>query len=157
MNVIIRKANIEDTKSVQELYFRLFELEYNNFDATINVEWPISGAGEKYFKELINEGTVWVAVDNGKVIGYLAGRIIGKPDYIIRARAELENIYIDAGYRKRGIGKGLVHEFRNYCINNGIEEIKVTASSKNMNAREFYKFNGFGDFEVSYKMKLEYM
>lgn len=33
--------------------------------------------------------------------------------------------------------------------------MKVTASSKNMNAREFYENNGFEDFEVTYKMKLE--
>ena len=33
--------------------------------------------------------------------------------------------------------------------------MKVTASSKNINAREFYKNNGFDDFEVTYKMKLK--
>ena len=33
--------------------------------------------------------------------------------------------------------------------------MKVTASAKNINAREFYQKSGFEDFEVTYKMKLE--
>jgi len=32
--------------------------------------------------------------------------------------------------------------------------MKVTANYKNINAREFYKNNGFDDFEITYKMKL---
>ena len=47
-----------------------------------------------------------------------------------------------------------MQEFKNYCISQGIEEIKVTALSKNINARNFYENCGFEEFEVTYKMKL---
>lgn len=154
MNMIIRKANIDDLKYVQELNYKLFDLEYNNFDSELNMEWTFSEKGEKYFKELIENGTVWVAEDNNKVIGYLAGSIIGKTSCATKTLAELDNFYIDEKYRRKGIGKKLVEEFKKYCILQGIEEMKVTASYKNINAREFYKNNGFGDFEITYKMKL---
>ena len=154
MSIIIRKAIIEDLKTVQELNYKLFYLEYNNFDPALNMKWTFSEKGETYFEKLIKEGTVWVAVDNDKVIGYLAGSIDGKPSYATKSLAELDNFYIDEEYRRQGIGKRLVQEFKAYCINQGIEEIKVTASSRNINAREFYKNNGFDDFEVTYKMKL---
>lgn len=155
MSVIIRKATENDLKAVQELNYKLFDLEFSNdFDPALNMEWTFSEKGEKYFKGLIEDGTVWVAVDNDRVIGYLAGSIDGKPSYATKSLAELENFYIDEEYRRQGIGKKLVQKLKNYCIDQGIEEMKVTASSKNINAREFYKNNGFEDFEVTYKMKL---
>lgn len=154
MNIIIRKASIDDLKSVQKLNYKLFDLEYNNFDPVLNMEWTFSEKGEKYFKKLIENGTVWVAEDNNKVIGYLAGSVIGMPSCATKTLAELDNFYIDEEYRKKGIGKKLVEEFKKYCISQNIAEMKVTASYKNINAREFYKNNGFDDFEITYKMKL---
>lgn len=75
MIIIIKKAILEDLKGVQKLNYKLFELEYNNFDPDLNMEWTFSKIGEEYFKSLIEDGTVWVAIDDNKVIGYLAGSI----------------------------------------------------------------------------------
>lgn len=44
--VIIRKANLEDLTSIQELNNSLFDLEYNNFDDTLKVGWPFEKEGE---------------------------------------------------------------------------------------------------------------
>lgn len=155
MNIIIRKAILEDLKFIQELNYKLFDLEYNNFDPALNMEWTFSKIGEDYFRELIGKNTVWVAVDDNKVIGYLAGSIDDeKPAYVTKSLAELENFFIDEGHRRQGIGKKLLQEFKNECIEQGIEEIKVIASAKNTKAREFYQNNGFEEFEVNYKIKL---
>ena len=154
MGIAIRKATIEDLKAIQELNYKLFELEYNNFDPALNMNWTFSKIGENYFKKSIENATVWVAVDNNKVIGYLVGRIEKMPAYTTKSLAELDNFYIDEEYRRQGIGKRLVEEFKKYGINKGIEEIKVTASAKNTNAKAFYQNNGFDEFEVTYKMKL---
>ena len=154
MDIVIRKAELEDLKEIQKLNYKLFELEYNNFDPALNMEWTFSKTGEDYFKDLIEKGTVWLVVDNDKVIGYLAGSIDGKPAYATKSLAELDNFYIEEEYRRQGIGKRLVEELKKYCKTKGIEEIIVTASAKNMNAREFYQNNGFDEFEITYKMKL---
>ncbi|HCC03365.1 MAG TPA: hypothetical protein DEP51_00680 [Clostridiales bacterium] len=66
----------------------------------------------------------------------------------------MDNFYIDNQYRRKGIGKKLVQEFKDYCISQGIEEIKVTALSKSFSARSFYEKCGFDECEVTYKMKL---
>lgn len=154
MGIAIRKATQEDLKAIQELNYKLFELEYNNFDPALNMNWTFSQTGENYFKKSIENATVWVAVYNNKVIGYLAGSIEKTPAYTTKSLAELDNFYIDEEYRRQGIGKRLVEEFKKYCINKEIEEIKVTASAKNMNAKAFYQNNGFDEFEVTYKMEL---
>ena len=151
---MIRKAEIGDLDAIRELNYKLFDLEFHNFNPALNMKWTYSEKGEKYFKDVIEKGTVWVAVDNQKVIGYLAGIICGRSSYKINTLAEIDNIFVDEKYRGKGIGKKLVSEFKKYCINNKIEEIKVTTNALNTNARGFYENNGFKDFEATYKMKL---
>ena len=46
-------------------------------------------------------------------------------------------------YRKYGIGSKLVNELKTYCRSLGIQELKVTASYKNVNAINFYKKQGY--------------
>ena len=50
MNIDIRKAKQEDLESIQELNHKLFELEYQYFDNTLNVGWTYEKAGEDYLK-----------------------------------------------------------------------------------------------------------
>ena len=48
-----------------------------------------------------------------------------------------------------------MNEFKQYCIQNNIEELKVTASAKNNNYISFYKKNGFNEFEITLKQDLK--
>ena len=47
---MIRIATIDDLLDIQKLNKILFELEYNNFDSTLDTSWPMSNEGEEYFK-----------------------------------------------------------------------------------------------------------
>lgn len=154
MDILIRTATIDDLKEIQNLNYKLFELEYNYFDSNLNTNWTFSKVGENYFKDIIENGVVLVAVDNNKIIGYLAGSINIQLSYMTNSLAELDNCYIEEAYRNQGIGKKLLESFKECCIKKGIKEIKVTASAKNINARKFYEKNNFEDFEMTYKMKI---
>lgn len=154
MNISIREATIEDLKEIQNLNYQLFELEHNNFDSNLNTNWTFSTIGENYFKDIIQNGVVLLALDNHKIIGYMAGSINIQLSYMTNSLAELDNCYIEEAYRNQGIGKKLLEKFKQYCISQVIKEIKVTASAKNISARKFYENNNFEDFEITYKMKL---
>lgn len=58
-------------------------------------------------------------------------------------------------YRKYGIGTKLINTFKEYCLKNKMEELKVTANAKNYNAIKFYKKNGFDEFEITLKQKIQ--
>lgn len=155
MNIVIRKATLEDLRQVQDLNYKLFDFEYKNFDSSLNMGWTFSEEGEKYFRKVIEKGTVWLAVDDDKIIGYLAG-IMKSYNSINAKSAELDNFYIEEKYRRLGIGKRLVNEYKEYCKNKGVYTIYVTANAKNKNARSFYQASGFNDeYEVIYKMKID--
>lgn len=139
MDIVIRKANIEDLRAIQELNNKLFELEYNNFDSSLKVGWSFTEQGEKYFRDIIENEIAFVAIADNEIIGYLAGTVNKKNSYVLKPTSELDNFYIEENYRKQGIGTKLVNEFKKYCLDKGIEEMRVTASSLNVNAIEFYK------------------
>ena len=155
MEFKIKKATIEDLETIQDLNNKLFELEYNNFNPSLKIGWPYEIAGEEYFKDLIENQIIYLALADNDIVGYLAGSIHVEYSYNTTSIAELDNMFILEEYRKYGIGSTLFNEFKKYCIENNIDELKVTASSKNINAIKFYQKNGFEEFETTLKMSLE--
>lgn len=153
--VIIRKATIYDLFEIQSLNNLLFKLEKENFDPTLVENWPMTEEGEKYFKTLIEDAYVIVAILNDKIVGYLAGSINEKGSYEEIQYGEVNNMFINSEYRGYGIGKLLINDFKKYCISNGIKDLIVTASAKNINAIEFYRKNGFKDFNIILTMNIE--
>jgi len=152
--VIIRKATINDLNSIQELNNSLFDLELNNFDDTLKQGWPFEEDGKEYFEDMINNEIVFVAQIEEKIVGYLAGSICEQISYITETFAELDNMCINDKYRRFGIGTLLMNEFKKYCKEKNIQNIKVTASAKNSRAIQFYIKNGFEDYNVTLKYKI---
>jgi len=152
--VIIRKATINDLNSIQELNNSLFDLELNNFDDTLKQGWPFEEDGKEYFEDMINNEIVFVAQIEEKIVGYLAGSICEQISYITETFAELDNMCINDKYRRFGIGTLLMNEFKKYCKEKNIQNIKVTASAKNTKAIQFYMKNGFEDYNVTLKYKI---
>jgi len=152
--VIIRKATINDLNSIQELNNSLFDLELNNFDDTLKQGWPFEKEGQDYFEDMIKNEIVFVAEVEEKIVGYLAGSICEQISYITETFAELDNMCINEEYRRFGIGTLLINEFKKYCKEKNIQNIKVTASAKNSRAIQFYMKNGFEDYNVTLKYKI---
>ena len=152
--VIIRKANLEDLTSIQELNNKLFDLEYNNFDDTLKVGWPFEKEGKEYFENMIENEIVFVAQIEDNVVGYLAGSICEQINYVKESFAELDNMCLDEEYRRFGIGTLLMDEFKKYCKEKNMQNIKVTASATNNRAIQFYMKNGFEDYNVTLRYKI---
>jgi diamine N-acetyltransferase len=153
--IIIRKAILEDLFDIQSLNNKLFDLEYKNFDDTLKVGWPFEKEGEEYFKNAIQNDIVYVAIKEDLIVGYLAGSICDKNSYVTVNFVELDNMFVLEDYRKYGIGTMLFETFKDYCINNGINNIKVTASSKNLKAIQFYLKNGFEEYNSTFRCEIK--
>ena len=65
-----------------------------------------------------------------------------------------DGVYSGASLGLNGIGSKLINEFKNYCKNIGIENIKVTAYSENKQAINFYMKNGFQDYNTTLIFKI---
>ena len=148
-DIIIREAQLEDLNIIQNLNNELFKLEKENYDSTLVRDWPLSEDGKQYFEDLIINHYVIVAIKDDKIVGYLAGSINEKGSYEEIQYGEINNMLVDNNFRGLGIGKLLVDKFKQYCKDNNINNLKVVASAKNIKAIEFYKKNGFNDFDIT--------
>ena len=148
-NLLIKKATLEDLKTIQNLNNQLFELEKENYDSTLVSNWPLTNEGKLYFEDLINNQYVIVAILNDEIVGYLAGSINEKGSYEEIQYGEINNMLVKDECRGYGIGKMLINNFKDYCRENNIYNVKVEASAKNVNAINFYKKNGFEEFNIT--------
>jgi len=64
----IKKAKLEDLKTLQDLNAKLFEKEHEEYDKTLDPDWPYSEEGKKYFEERIKNGCTLLAELDGKIV-----------------------------------------------------------------------------------------
>lgn len=89
--------------------------------------------------EGLAEGRTHVAEQDGSVVGFAS--------WAQTARAiELEDLFVDPGYRRRGLATALVHRIADVVRARGMERLEVTA---NPHALGFYRAVGFTDCGVA--------
>ena len=147
----IKSATIKDLKEIQRLNQMLFEKEYKEFDNTLNCKWAFGKDGKNYFKKCITEDDrcVFVAYLNNKIVGYLAGGIDNGGSYRILPKfAELDYMFVLSKYRGKGIGTKLYQTFLDWCKAKNVGKLRVIASAQNWRSINFYKKNGFFDYDL---------
>lgn len=152
--IFIRRAVLDDIDDIIKLNKMLFDLEFDNFDNTLDTNRPMSNEGINYYREAIVNDITLVAVNNNTIVGYLIWTLNSELSYNTVKQAELNNMCVLEQYRQCGIGTKLFNEFKNMCKENHIEEIKVTASYDNINAINFYRKSWFKGSELTLKQKI---
>jgi GNAT superfamily N-acetyltransferase len=89
--------------------------------------------------EGLAEGRTYVAEEDGSVVGFATW---AEADGSI----ELEDLFVDPGWRRRGIATALVGRIVDVVRARGAKFLEVTA---NTHAREFYSAAGFTDCGVA--------
>ena len=152
MEFEIRLATIENLEEIQRLSKLQFENElHNGFDTTLNSEWSFSEDGENYYKKSIIEDDrcVFVAFVDNKVIGYLEGEINESgSNRALSKLGELNYMFISEECRGMGIGANLHQAFVGWCKQKGVVRLRTEASAKNSSAINFYRKNGFVDYDL---------
>ncbi len=139
---------MNELSTVQLLNKRLFEEELFR-DSILNTDWPLTKDGEEYFSErIINKDKKYlclVALDNGTIVGYLAGAIRSAHPQRPIIRAELENMIIDSKLRSKGIGSKLFTKFSSWAKSQGAQKLIVRVYTQNTDALKFYQKHGFSE------------
>ena len=146
---MIRIAKISDLEKILEFNKRLFEHE-RLFGDTYNLEWTYSERGMSYFRKRLTEngGIVLIAEEGNEAVGYLCGFIDHYSFRLINPIAEIENMFVEENFRGKGIGSELVRKFDEVCRSKDVKRIRVGAICQNSGAVNFYRKNGFNDFEM---------
>lgn len=78
----------------------------------------------------------FVAVEDGKIIGYAVGRASGKNGHI-------DSVAVVPRHRRRGIGMALLSTLTRRLIQEGVEQIHLEVRKGNTAAVSFYERMGF--------------
>jgi len=155
MDIKIKIAKTSDWKLIQELNNQVF-LNDKSHDDDLDLTWPFSPAGVKYYKKLANGkyGKCFIAYLATKPVGYVA---LALKDFGYRKSkyVEVENIGVDPQYRNRGIGRLLMDAAVKWAKEQKAAKLWVSAFWENRKAIKFYKQNGFYESGVEMDKKIE--
>ncbi len=149
--VQIIRATPKHLKYVQRLNKMLFEKEQREYDKTLNLQWTFGKAGTAYYKKHITaeDCSVFIALVDNKIVGYLCGGIIKDHSYRKSPRAaELDNMFVLDKYRSQGVGTALHKAFVAWCKTMNVKMLRVVTSAKNAGAINFYHKKGFKDYSL---------
>jgi len=150
IKIIPAKRN--DFGIIQELNQKLFQREWKKFDSILNPKWSFSDDGKRYLRKALfaNDFLVLKAVNDDKVVGYLIGKLIAvDSSRHLDKRAILDNMFVQKEYRQLGVGSKLVKEFLKWAKGNKVDNIRVTAFVDNKRAINFYKRQGFKEYNLT--------
>ena len=95
-----------------------------------------------------NNGKCYLALENGKTIGFIMGIIpdYDKYDYLdykCPKRGEITELIVTSKARSNGVGKKLINVMEKYFKDNNCEYVLVDVFAYNENAIDFYSKNGY--------------
>lgn len=159
MNIIIKTATINDLEKVQELNLKLFKKEQKEYDPLLDLDWVFGKEGTKHYKDRISkdDGCVFVAIVDDKIVGYLCGKLArvgsyGRLPTVIAA--EIETFFILDEFRSSGIGKKLYDKFIEWCKTKNVDKVRLDVHPRNELAIKFYRKNNFKDFYLTLEADL---
>jgi GNAT superfamily N-acetyltransferase len=130
---VIRLGTPADLPAAAEVYRSASLSNEGDRDSLLaNPEFLILGP------EGLAEGRTYVAEEDGSVVGFATWVEDGPV-------TELEDLFVDPGWRRRGIALALVRQIVDVLRARGVRVLEVTANS---HAEEFYTAAGFVDCGV---------
>lgn len=139
MTIEIKKLEVSDLELFSSMV-RLFEDVFEMKD----FEMP---SASHLQHTLRNEGFMaFVATSEGEVVGGMTVYALAQY-YAEKKLAYIYDLAVLGKYQRRGIGSRLIELLKNYCRDNGYEEIFVQADTVDDYALRFYRATGINEEE----------
>lgn len=117
-------------------------IQYLNPDETIH----------KAVSELLSKRlTTFVVEDNGKLIGYISGKIIRNKGKVFHTEGYVDDWFVRKNYRSKGIGRKLYKVLLKEFQKRNCSHLGIGAYAENKKAIDFYHKLGFKDFTLTLK------
>lgn len=130
----IRKAKEKDSLGIAKVSLGFYDQK------------NIKNARKIFFQEKEKGHNFIVAIDKGKIIGFVSWFVEGMPKHGL---TQLYRIVVEENYRRKGIGKLLINQLEKdakifYKIKNlKLRKLFLTTNANNKDARRFYQKAGF--------------
>jgi ribosomal protein S18 acetylase RimI-like enzyme len=146
----IRQATIEDSAVIAQLMTQLMEVSGYQ-DRQVSPEQI-----EESLRKMANSDAyrVLLAEDEGQVVGLLS-LSFRHTLFHSAPTALIDELVVEQGHRRRGVGRQLVAEAIERCRAAGCCEIEVSTERSNEAAQKFYRQHGFSHEAVLFELEFE--
>lgn len=155
-NVIIRKATLNDFQGVHKLIMQVHKLHVNKRNDIYRDVDPINF--EEFKTELSNTNNIYLIAElQNKIVGICFSQmkeILNNKIMKNRKILHIEDICVDEGYQKKGIGKKLYNQIVQLAKENNIDNIELMVWGFNENAIKFYKNLGMNIKNLKFEQKI---
>lgn len=140
----IRKATVRDFEQLRDLK-REFYLFEGKMDHLSRKDYAYNGLPQHLGKSLRSKNVAYfVAEKNKEIIGYAGAQIEKCPAWkLSKKRVHIFNIFMKKPYRKKGIGRKLVHASAKWAKSKGIKQLVLYTYWWNQRAKKLYDDLGF--------------
>lgn len=154
---------IREYSSCDREGLRRCAIELQDFERAIDPRMPDgSSIAEPYLEQMFvdlkrNAGKIFVAIDEGAVIGYTCVWGCTRPEDISEAPqhyALVTELVVLASHRKRNIGRALLRTALAYARKGGASCARIAVFADNHAARSLYRSEGFVDREITLEVPL---
>ena len=156
--LVIRKAKKEDIQDMVDLGMLLAD-HHKNIDPKFYSSGNKQKASfQKYLPKQIKErnSLILIAILDNKTIGFCSGYF--RKTNVSRAFRKfsfIENAFVEAHYRKLGIGRLLVNKFLDWSKKKGAQYVDLTVDARNMTGVKAWERMGFETYLQRMRMKIE--
>ncbi len=153
--MLIRKADENDIKEINEIYDRVLEREERG---EISTGW-IRGVypTEKTVREAFDAGELFAAFDNGRAVASARINRVQVPEYANAAWKYnapddrvmvLHTLAVDPMCAGKGIGSGFVKFYEDYAAENNCPYLRMDTNERNTAARRLYNKLGYREADI---------
>ncbi|MFB6295378.1 MAG: N-acetyltransferase family protein [Halobacteriales archaeon] len=148
----VEPATMDDVDAVAELWLDL-AAEQLQYGSHLRVEGNRETVRIDLARHVVSE-TVLVAREEG-VIGFVSFEMTdGVFEERVR-RGRVQNLYVEPGWRDRGVGSELLGAAEDALEDAGAEAIAVEAMAPNERARRLYERRGYEPHRIEYERPAE--
>lgn len=156
-NVIIRKAKPNDFQGVHKLIMQVHKLHVSNRNDIYRDVDPMNF--EEFKTELSNNTNIYLIAElENKIVGICFSQmkeILNNKIMKNRKVLHIEDICVDEGYQKKGIGKKLYNQIVQLAKEKNIDNIELMVWGFNENATKFYENLGMSIKNLRFEQKIQ--
>jgi ribosomal protein S18 acetylase RimI-like enzyme len=143
----VRPAASRDLEAVADLWRALID-QHAALDPSFSARPGAEEALRKLLAaQLVDPGAaLFVFEEGGELVGFCSVRVERAPSLATETgRAEIGEIGVREGSRRRGVGRALVEAAERWIGQRGVRRVEVRVASANAEGQGFWRALGFGD------------
>lgn len=152
----IRKAKPQDIEDLTKHGLNLLR-QHSDLDPYFTPADIADKIYRKFLESCLNseDKLLLVADIKGKVVAYAAGEIQTRsPIFKIKENGYINDIFVEKEFRKLGIARKFLTEFKEWFISKNIEYVELSVLANNQIAQKTWEKFGFKSYENKKRVKM---